>query len=320
MKRTGSIGSRVPPARDDDVPAGEVGARAAARPAGGRAAGSARTDRSIADGRDDGVDDRRQLGQAADARLARRERARRRLDDRVAEVVAQPRDVGAASPDASTCRRPSPARRRPARAVARQVAVTTSPARPLAIAPSQCAVAGATTIASAVSATTMCPIRPSGSSSSSVGLDRVARQRRERQRPDERASPTGVSIADDVGALGAQQPEQLDRLVGGDRAGDAEPDQPALEPAASRQPELEPLAAGDLGVEDREALERQVGVDRVDALEAACPRRRRQPAGQDRADVGRGARRSGRRARAGSARAARRRAPGSRRPCPTASR
>ena len=49
--------------------------------------------------------------------------------------------------------------------VARHVAVTTSPARPLAIAPSQCAVAGATTIASAESATTMWPIRPSGSRS-----------------------------------------------------------------------------------------------------------------------------------------------------------
>ena len=45
------------------------------------------------------------------------------------------------------------------------VAVTTSPASPLAIAPRKCAVAGATTMASALSATTMCPIRPSGSSS-----------------------------------------------------------------------------------------------------------------------------------------------------------
>jgi hypothetical protein len=45
---------------------------------------------------------------------------------------------------------------------ARQVAVTTSPAIPFAIIPSQWAVAGATTIASAVSAMTMWPIRPSG--------------------------------------------------------------------------------------------------------------------------------------------------------------
>ena len=50
--------------------------------------------------------------------------------------------------------------------VARHVAVTTSPDRPPAIAPSQCAVAGATTTTSAVSATTMWPIRPSGSRAS----------------------------------------------------------------------------------------------------------------------------------------------------------
>jgi hypothetical protein len=50
--------------------------------------------------------------------------------------------------------------------VARAVAVTVSAARPLAIAPSQWAVAGATTSASAVSAATMWPIRPSGSSAS----------------------------------------------------------------------------------------------------------------------------------------------------------
>ncbi len=48
--------------------------------------------------------------------------------------------------------------------VARHAAVTASDEIPLAIAPSQRAVAGATTIASAVSATTMCPIRSSGSS------------------------------------------------------------------------------------------------------------------------------------------------------------
>ena len=46
-------------------------------------------------------------------------------------------------------------------AVARQVAVRESAARPLAIAPSQWAVAGATTMASTVSAITMWPIRPS---------------------------------------------------------------------------------------------------------------------------------------------------------------
>ena len=49
--------------------------------------------------------------------------------------------------------------------VARQAASTASSAIPPAIAPSQRAVAGATTMASAVSAITMCPIRWSGSRS-----------------------------------------------------------------------------------------------------------------------------------------------------------
>ena len=51
---------------------------------------------------------------------------------------------------------------------------------------------------------------------------------------------------------------------------------PAAGAAARRaighaRPELERLAAADLGMEDREALERQVGVDRVDALERRRP-------------------------------------------------
>ena len=64
---------------------------------------------------------------------------------------------------------------------ARTAAVTTSPARPVAIAASQCAVAGATTIASAESAMTMCPIRPSGrrarTSVSTGCLDSAANER-----------------------------------------------------------------------------------------------------------------------------------------------
>ena len=56
------------------------------------------------------------------------------------------------------------------------VAVITSSARPAAIAASQRAVAGATTMASAVSAATMWPIRPSASNSSgsSIGRRRVS--------------------------------------------------------------------------------------------------------------------------------------------------
>ena len=60
--------------------------------------------------------------------------------------------------------------------VARQMAVTTSSARPAAMAASQRAVAGATTTRSAVSAATMCPMRESASSSrgSSWTLRRVS--------------------------------------------------------------------------------------------------------------------------------------------------
>ena len=183
-------------------------------------------DRAAGDRRDDGVDDRRQLREPADAGLARGERPRLRLDDRVAERVAQAARRSRRSRDASTCRRPSPARRRPARSSRGAAAVTTSPARPLAIAASQCAVAGATTIASAESATTMWPIRPSGSrSSTSVSTgwrDSAAND----SGPTKRVAD-GESSDDDVGALGGQEPEQLDRLVRRDRAGDAERDEPA---------------------------------------------------------------------------------------------
>ena len=85
-------------------------------------------------------------------------------DHAVAEVALEALDVvarRAVRPHVAVHRR---GERRPARHVARQVAVTTSFAIPFAIAPSQRAVAGATTITSAASATTMCPIRWSGSS------------------------------------------------------------------------------------------------------------------------------------------------------------
>ena len=75
---------------------------------------------------------------------------------------------------------------------------------------------------------------PVGEQLEDVRLDRMARQRRERERADEprrgRAEHHG-----DVGALGAQEPEQLDGLVGGDRAGDAEGDEPTFEPTAGRR-------------------------------------------------------------------------------------
>ena len=110
--------------------------------------------------------------------------------------------------------------------VARQVAVTTSPARPAAIAPSQCAVAGATRIASAESAATMWPIRPSGRRLEHVVLDRVAGQRGEGQRRDEPGRRRREQ-GDDLGALGLEGADELGRLVRRDRAGDAQGDQAA---------------------------------------------------------------------------------------------
>ena len=126
-----------------------------------------------------------------------------------------------------------------------------------------------------------------------LGLDRVARQRRERQRTDEAGRGRGQHDRH-VGALGAQEAEQLDGLVGGDRAGHAKADEapgqrpPPPSSVPVTQPQFERLAAADLGVQDGQALERQVGVDGVDALERARPGRGGQAAGQDRPDVGRG--------------------------------
>ena len=122
-----------------------------------------------------------------------------------------------------------------------------SAARPVAIAASQWAVAGATTIASAESATTMWPIRSSGrsartsvstgwrlSAANVSGADEAGRGRRHQD--------------DDVGALVAwRRRTQLDGLVGGDRAGDADGDQPAGEasvaPAVDRHPRAGPARA-----------------------------------------------------------------------------
>ncbi len=69
--------------------------------------------------------------------------------------------------------------------VARQVAVTTSPARPLAIAASKFAVAGATTIGVGRVGDDDVPDPAVGQEIEDVGLDRVPRQGREGQRTDE---------------------------------------------------------------------------------------------------------------------------------------
>ena len=147
----------------DDAAAREV--RVPRRRGERRARGRVRlADGPAGDGVDDRVHDERQVREPADALLARRERA----DLRRRPCGSRSRAGGArrcrGSRGASTCRRPSPGRTTTGADVARQAAVTASFAMPFAIAPSQRAVAGATTITSAASATTMCPIRWSGRS------------------------------------------------------------------------------------------------------------------------------------------------------------
>ena len=162
----------------------------------------------------------------------------------------------------------------------------------------------------------MCPIRPSGSSASDVELDRVAAQRRERQRRHEAGRRRGEQDLH-VGALGPEQPEQLGGLVRGDRAGDPEADEPASRagrvtpgPASSGSPPL--TSAWRMA---RPLRVRSGSID-VDALERPGPRRGRQPAGQDRPDVaGLDAARVGELG-ADPGEQARRRAPGSRGRCP----
>ena len=294
MNRTGSIGSARAAGGDHDVPARQVGL-AGRRLDERRACGGPRcADRAPSDGGDDGVDDRRAArpgGPTPDwpdasgpGRRWRRSRSRSRREAGptlacvAGWVHMSPSIAGATTTGAE---------------VARQAAVTTSPASPLAIAPSQWAVAGATTTRRRASATTMCPIRPSGSSARSVRLDRMTRQRRERQRADEPGRGRGEED-DDVRPLGGQEPQELDRLVGGDRTRDAEADEPAREAPASGLAAAKRagvaghlhllaglsgarghrLAAADLGVEDPETLERQVGVDDVHALDRRRPWRR----------------------------------------------
>ena len=229
-----------------------------------------------------------------------------------------------ASPGASTCRRPSPARRRPAptsrgRSRSRRRPRGRSPSRPASArspAPRRsrrrcrrrrCARSARRAGGRATSVST-------GWRDSAANVSGPTNRRRGRRQHH-----------DDVGALGAQEPEQLDGLVGGDRAGDAEPDQAALEAAGrvpsaasviAQRPSSSGFAAADLGVEDREALEGQVGVDDVDAVERRAPTA--PPTGRRSGSPGR--RRGATPVASASSRAdpgeeARRRAPGSRGPC-----
>ena len=161
MNRTGSMASAVPPALTTTWrPSRSASRTGAVR--GGRAAGSgcahgrspmAATTASTISGRSA----RRPMPDCPDASepisggtsAYPKSRCRRSTLSRVARWVhMSPSIAGATTTGAE---------------VARQAAVTVSLAIPFAIAPSQRAVAGAITSASAVSATTMCPIRRSGS-------------------------------------------------------------------------------------------------------------------------------------------------------------
>ena len=210
MKRTGSIGSRGPARGHDDVAARRGRRRARLATSGGRRPDRAPGPAVLPTAATTASTIAGQLGQPADAGLPRCQRARLGLHDRVAEVVPQPRDVGPRrrmrphvavhgrrDDDRGRGRqarrghdvageavghRAEPVRRRRARRRSRR----------------------------RVSATTMWPIRPSGSSSSmsvSTGW---------------RDSAANVSGADeprrgrgqhdrDVGALGAQEPQRARR-------------------------------------------------------------------------------------------------------------
>ena len=163
-------------------------------------------------------------------------------------------------------------------AVARQAAVTASPARPVAIAASQWAVAGRDDdrIGAVGDDDVADPLVRQ--EAADVGLDGVAGQRRERQRRRRSGSRTGVIRTTTSAPSSRRRRTRSAALYAA-----IEPvtptaiRRPARRPAPPRcrahagQPELERLAAADLGVEDREALEGQVGVDRVDALERRAP-------------------------------------------------
>jgi hypothetical protein len=221
------------PGADDDVPPLEVGLADPSVDDRWTLAGFGHPDRPVADGRDHGIDDRADLGQATDAGLPGRQRTRLRLDDGIPEG-AQPIDVGdgrGVGPHVPSIAGATTT----GAAVARQAALTTSPDRPLAIAPSQCAVAGATTIASALSPMTMCPIRPSGAGrgrrSRPDGATRAANERG----PTKWGRGGGLHHGD-VAPSARRARKQLDGLVRGDRAGDAETDEASFEATAHLKP------------------------------------------------------------------------------------
>ena len=93
MKRTGSIGFARAAGADDDVAAGQVGLARRLDESAGAQRHPGLGPGAIADGRHDRIDDAPAARRAAHARLAGGQLAGLGLDDRVTEVVAQPRDV-----------------------------------------------------------------------------------------------------------------------------------------------------------------------------------------------------------------------------------
>ena len=99
------------------------------------------------------------------------------------------------------------------------------------MAPSQWAVAGATTIASTSWAVTDVADPAVRLKRQDVGIDRVPAQRLERERPDELGRGCGHEHAD-VRPFGLEQAQQLDGFVRGDGPGDPEGDAAILEASA----------------------------------------------------------------------------------------
>ena len=327
MKRTGSIGSRVPPAVTTMCrPARSGVARRRRRAAAGRPgrapgpAGRRRPRRPH----------RRSAGSSASRPTPVWPDASGPPPGStiaVAEVVAQPRDVGARrrmAPHLAVHRRRDDDRRATSRGTSRSPRRRPgrSPSRP-ASAPSparrrsrrrcrrrRCGRSGRRAAGRATSVSTGWRVSAANAAGRRSG------------------SPDGVSSDGDVGALGPQQARTSSSgLVGGDRAGDPERDQPAGERGRRpRRPFVTrgPARSGSPPPTSAWRIARPLSVSsgrwRRSPSSAAGPRRGRQAAGQDRPDVAPADAAGARPARAGPGRGGRRRAPGSRRSCPTASR
>ena len=260
MKRTGSMGSAVPPARDDDVPAREVrGAARCPSAAGGPDGSGCRTGRSrTAAG--DGIDEERQLDEPTHAHLAGGQGTGRRIDDRVAELP-QRRDVGPVAGCAYMS--PSMAGATTTGAlVARQVAVMMSSARPFGHG-RQPARRGRR------DEDGVGRVRRHDVADAAVGLelqrvehDRPAGERLHRERADEMRGRAAHHDLD-LGARAGQRAQQLGRLVGGDRAGHAEEDEAPVERAVGSRAHLHAGRGREVRGEEAEAPEQELGVQDV---------------------------------------------------------